>query len=354
MWLRNARAANDAAARLAEAAGRSGCCCRSRRTRCSSGSRRTRRRRCATRASTSTTGGPGEARLVTSWDSDPAASTRSPQRSGRCERRPSSSERDPASRRASATQPRDEASFARSLRVLLPFLLITLIWGSTWIVIKDQLGDACRRPGRSPTASSSPARRCSPGPRRAARACASAATRPCRSPPCSGSRNSSSTSTSSTRPSITSPRGLVAVVFALLMVPEQRARLAVPQAAESTWRFVARLGRSPAPASPCCSSRRCAPARVAPARCCSASASPCSASSPPRPPTSCRRAERLRRRPIASLLAWGMVYGVIANAAARLGRRTARRWSRRGPLIGPASSISACSPRRSPSPSISR
>ena len=25
-------------------------------------------------------------------------------------------------------------------RVLVPFLLITLIWGSTWIVIKDQLG----------------------------------------------------------------------------------------------------------------------------------------------------------------------------------------------------------------------
>ena len=28
----------------------------------------------------------------------------------------------------------------RDPRVLLPFLLITLIWGSTWIVIKDQLG----------------------------------------------------------------------------------------------------------------------------------------------------------------------------------------------------------------------
>lgn len=28
----------------------------------------------------------------------------------------------------------------RSPRVLLPFILITLIWGSTWIVIKDQLG----------------------------------------------------------------------------------------------------------------------------------------------------------------------------------------------------------------------
>lgn len=29
----------------------------------------------------------------------------------------------------------------RDPRVLLPFILITLIWGSTWIVIKDQLGD---------------------------------------------------------------------------------------------------------------------------------------------------------------------------------------------------------------------
>lgn len=28
----------------------------------------------------------------------------------------------------------------RDLRILLPFLLITLIWSSTWIVIKDQLG----------------------------------------------------------------------------------------------------------------------------------------------------------------------------------------------------------------------
>ena len=31
------------------------------------------------------------------------------------------------------------ASF-RDPRVLLPFILITLIWSSTWIVIKDQLG----------------------------------------------------------------------------------------------------------------------------------------------------------------------------------------------------------------------
>jgi drug/metabolite transporter (DMT)-like permease len=33
----------------------------------------------------------------------------------------------------------DERGFLQ-LRVLLPFILITLIWGSTWIVIRDQLG----------------------------------------------------------------------------------------------------------------------------------------------------------------------------------------------------------------------
>lgn len=33
-----------------------------------------------------------------------------------------------------------QASF-RDPRILLPFILITLIWGSTWIVIKDQLGE---------------------------------------------------------------------------------------------------------------------------------------------------------------------------------------------------------------------
>ena len=33
----------------------------------------------------------------------------------------------------------DEGAFLKP-RVLLPFILITLIWGSTWLVIKDQLG----------------------------------------------------------------------------------------------------------------------------------------------------------------------------------------------------------------------
>ena len=28
----------------------------------------------------------------------------------------------------------------RDPKVLIPFIIITLIWGSTWIVIKDQLG----------------------------------------------------------------------------------------------------------------------------------------------------------------------------------------------------------------------
>jgi drug/metabolite transporter (DMT)-like permease len=35
---------------------------------------------------------------------------------------------------------RAQAGTFRDPRVILPFLLITLIWGSTWIVIKDQLG----------------------------------------------------------------------------------------------------------------------------------------------------------------------------------------------------------------------
>jgi drug/metabolite transporter (DMT)-like permease len=34
-----------------------------------------------------------------------------------------------------------ETAGFRDPRVLVPFLLITLIWGSTWIVIKDQLGE---------------------------------------------------------------------------------------------------------------------------------------------------------------------------------------------------------------------
>jgi hypothetical protein len=85
---------------------------------------------------------------VTSWDSAiPPRSTRSRRRSGRCERG-SSSQRRLGPQRESRTElftpwgpslrwgdggvPKPEGP--------LPFLLITLIWGSTWIVIKDQLG----------------------------------------------------------------------------------------------------------------------------------------------------------------------------------------------------------------------
>ena len=32
-----------------------------------------------------------------------------------------------------------DAAFLKP-RVLIPFIIITLIWGSTWIVIRDQLG----------------------------------------------------------------------------------------------------------------------------------------------------------------------------------------------------------------------
>lgn len=38
------------------------------------------------------------------------------------------------------TETSDRAAGFRDPKVLLPFLLITLIWSSTWIVIKDQLG----------------------------------------------------------------------------------------------------------------------------------------------------------------------------------------------------------------------
>ena len=32
--------------------------------------------------------------------------------------------------------------------ILVPFAIFTLIWGSTWIVIRDQIGEAYRRNGR--------------------------------------------------------------------------------------------------------------------------------------------------------------------------------------------------------------
>ena len=80
---------------------------------------------------------------MTSWDSDPGRSRR-PRRGDR----------------GAVTGARQRRRGFRDPKILLPFLLITLIWSSTWIVIKDQLGDACRRSGRSATASSSPAWRC--------------------------------------------------------------------------------------------------------------------------------------------------------------------------------------------------
>ena len=73
VWLRNARAANDAAG----AAGRRrrapiAWSIRSRRTRCSSSRARPRPRRSARRASISTIGGRARRGCVTAWDSDPA------------------------------------------------------------------------------------------------------------------------------------------------------------------------------------------------------------------------------------------------------------------------------------------
>lgn len=48
----------------------------------------------------------------------------------------------PRSARSEAPVPVDGASGGfRDPKILLPFILITFIWGSTWIVIKDQLGE---------------------------------------------------------------------------------------------------------------------------------------------------------------------------------------------------------------------
>ena len=73
---------------------------------------------CVPRASISTTGAPGEIRLVTSWDQPARRSSGSPPPSPRCE-------------------PKQRWTFTRSS---LPFIIFTAIWGSTWIVIRDQLG----------------------------------------------------------------------------------------------------------------------------------------------------------------------------------------------------------------------
>jgi hypothetical protein len=62
--------------------------------------------------------------------------------------------------------------------------------------------------------------------------------------------------------------------------------------------------------------------------------------------------EKLRNRPIAAMIAWGMFYGTSSTRCSA-GPSTARRSSKPGSATGSASSISACSPRRSLSPSTS-
>ena len=96
-----------------------------------------------------------------------------------------------------------------------------------------------------------------------------------------------------------------------------------------TGRFVAGLGGRDGRGRPAVRAGDARQPDLAPARCCSASASPCSACSPPPSPTSCRRAGGCAAWPLASLLAWGMLYGIVANALYRLGRR--RPAGRRGP-----------------------
>ena len=76
LWLANARAANRAATALAEAAGRApGLSGRGQRI-VRPGDRRRGRGLARRRASISTTGAPGEIRLVTSWDQDMGAVTK--------------------------------------------------------------------------------------------------------------------------------------------------------------------------------------------------------------------------------------------------------------------------------------
>ena len=130
LWLDNARAANAGAAPLAQAAG-------DRLIHPVEANEvflrvTARRSRGAARAGLRflRLGAPARPGCVTSWDQREARRPpRSPARSRRCER----------------PQPRPQSTRPR---VLIPFAIVTLIWGSTWLVIRDQLARRCRRAGR--------------------------------------------------------------------------------------------------------------------------------------------------------------------------------------------------------------
>ena len=210
-------------------------------------------------------------------------------------------------------------------RILLPFLLITLIWSSTWIVIKGQLGIVPPVWSVSYRFLIAGAAMLVARPADAARASASAAAAMCSrccSAPSSSSLNYSFVYASELY--ITS--GLAAVVFALLVAPNAAlAWLFFGRARQRPLR--ARLGGRAWPASPCCSSRRCGSPRRATGDvlrglgfvlCAVLAASVANVM---------QLMPAMKARPIAAMLGWAMLYGAAADAAVRAGRSSARRCS---------------------------
>jgi drug/metabolite transporter (DMT)-like permease len=203
-----------------------------------------------------------------------------------------------------------EARFRR-LRVIVPFALVTLIWGSTWIVIKDQLGTV-------PSAWSVAYRFAIAAAAMFAFAAASGATLRI------GWRGHVLAATFglpqfflnfnfvyAAEMYVTS--GLVAVVFALLMVPNSAlAWLFLKH--KATPRFVlgsaiacvgvALLFAQEVRASPASPEAALTGIGLALFAVLSASAA-----------NVMQASARLKARPVASMLAWGMVWGVVANAA---------------------------------------
>jgi len=194
-------------------------------------------------------------------------------------------------------------------RVLFPFILITLIWGSTWIVIKDQLGTV-------------------PGPwsvtyRFVIAAAAMFIAAKAIGAPLSIGRKGHALAFLFGIPQfclnfnfvyaaehhVTS--GLVAVVFAMLMVPNSAlAWLFLKQRVTSGFIFgsaiallgIALLFVQEMRSTPASQSEVLLGIGLTVAGVFSASIA-----------NTMQASEPLRARPIASMLAWGMVYGVIAN-----------------------------------------
>ena len=220
-------------------------------------------------------------------------STRSPRRSARCERRPAA---------ASATP-----------RILLPFLLITLIWGSTWIVIKDQLGrGAAGLVGQLPLLHR---RRGDDGDRPAdGRGPRPRPRRPCARGRCSAPSSScvNYNFVYASEHYITS--GLAAVVFALLVVPNAAAGLALLRRSGSA-AASPRARRSPWPASPCCSSRRCGRPRRSTGEVLAGLGLVLVAVLAASISNVMQIMPAMKARPLAPMLGWAMLYGASIDAA---------------------------------------